>query len=554
MSTILEYIDKYYKDENFLISKTNNGIYKRSVKDLENNFFYIKIINISDDSIELSLNENIKVVLDKDIKKLKCSCPSNNFCKHIVISILYINKNYIENTNNNEKENNQTQNKYYKEIVDINVEDIIKISNKKNFKYAVENFEKDNITFDENENSIKAYTKEYTIYFPNTNSIEKSICSCEDNDIKSLCTHKIMAILKYKLINNSLENIDKYLYSQKDDIDINILYILNNIIEDIFNKGIYSCNDNDIYKLEKIATKLQVNNFPEISKLVRSLYNNIESMILKKSYFNKVYSFRTISKLYNTIKLIKQLKEENNYKEINSIIGEVRSTYKEQSDINLISLGASPFITSSGYYGISIYLYNLENKEIYTYSTVSPTFYKDSFDDINKIYTSKNHFNSSIEELSKHNIKFKNPKINNNNKISSSKSTIIELTDRINYNFIKNIKTTNKELFTVDNKNINYNYFYNNKKSYNIFILEFIELKNIKYNKEKKILYFDIIDINNQIINLYIRKNIVTSIEYIKNYKNSEIDKNRFIVLEKTTNRIKPISIINMNSLINIYF
>ena len=91
MSTILEYIDKYYKDENFLISKTNNGIYKRSVKDLENNFFYIKIINISDDSIELSLNENIKVVLDKDIKKFQCSCHSNNFCKHIIISILYIN-------------------------------------------------------------------------------------------------------------------------------------------------------------------------------------------------------------------------------------------------------------------------------------------------------------------------------------------------------------------------------------------------------------------------------------------------------------------------------
>ncbi|ELV05618.1 SWIM zinc finger family protein, partial [Brachyspira hampsonii] len=83
---------KQYINEKFLLTLTNKGIYNRSVKDIDN------IINNSPDKIQfeeaedkikvtIDMGEKIEVILnDEDIKSSKCSCPSKDICKHIIMS------------------------------------------------------------------------------------------------------------------------------------------------------------------------------------------------------------------------------------------------------------------------------------------------------------------------------------------------------------------------------------------------------------------------------------------------------------------------------------
>ena len=101
-----------------------------------------------------------------------------------------------------------------------------------------------------------------------------------------------------------------------------------------------------------------------------------------------------------------------------------------------------------------------------------------------------------------------------------------------------------------------YDYF-NRTNRVKVIIAKFQAIENVDFDKIQQILYFDIVNNEGEErLTLSIKYNSIHSngIKYIMNYKNSDIDKERFILLEKTKYYIRPISIINANAVINIFF
>ncbi|MDA0080430.1 hypothetical protein A9X84_12460 [Brachyspira hyodysenteriae] len=572
---------KQYINENFLLTLTNKGIYNRSVKDIDNiiNNSPEKIhIEEAEDKIKVTIDtgEKIEVILnDEDIKSSKCSCPSKDICKHIIMSLLYIEHLDTENkeneSNTDTAENNteieiKEENNTFDEVKNISYDEIKKLSTKKNFEYALDRLD-DNIEADIEEKAmleINIPEENVIIYFPKKDSIKKAVCSCKDS---SLCAHKIIAILKYKQMYNSLEEIKE----DDKEIDENILKFSKEFIENIFEKGLYSCSEKDFDIAEQLSVKLQVKEMPELAKMFRSISESIDSMINKHASFNKLFTFAILSRLYNTIKVIEKAKQDNDNKTVKLLTGEIRSKYINRKSAELVGLGSYPWISSTGYLGASAYLYNLNTKKLSFFSYVIPTFYdnsKISYDDVRSNYRKKIHFenNISIEEISKYKLKFINYKVNNEERISSSKFTSVILNDRMDYKLLEEIKNSknNEELFAEnydDIKNIDFKYDYFNKNDRSkIIIAKFQIIENQEFNKIEQILYFDIVnnyeEDDEERLTLNVKYTSIHSngIKYIMNYKNSNIDKDRFIVLEKTKYYIRPISIINANAVINIFF
>lgn len=572
---------KQYINENFLLTLTNKGIYNRSVKDIDNiiNNSPEKIkIEETEDKIKVTIDtgEKIEVILnDEDIKSSKCSCPSKDICKHIIMSLLYIEHLDTENkeneSNTDTAENNteieiKEENNTFDEVKNISYDEIKKLSTKKNFEYALDRLD-DNIEADIEEKAmleINIPEENVIIYFPKKDSIKKAVCSCKDS---SLCAHKIIAILKYKQMYNSLEEIKE----DDKEIDENILKFSKEFIENIFEKGLYSCSEKDFDIAEQLSVKLQVKEMPELAKMFRSISESIDSMINKHASFNKLFTFAILSRLYNTIKVIEKAKQDNDNKTVKLLTGEIRSKYINRKSAELVGLGSYPWISSTGYLGASAYLYNLNTKKLSFFSYVIPTFYdnsKISYDDVRSNYRKKIHFenNISIEEISKYKLKFINYKVNNEERISSSKFTSVILNDRMDYKLLEEIKNSknNEELFAEnydDIKNIDFKYDYFNKNDRSkIIIAKFQIIENQEFNKIEQILYFDIVnnyeEDDEERLTLDVKYTSIHSngIKYIMNYKNSNIDKDRFIVLEKTKYYIRPISIINANAVINIFF
>ena len=568
---------KQYINEKFLLTLTNKGIYNRSVKDIDN------IINNTPDKITLEETDNkikvkidtgekIEVMLnDEDIKSSKCTCPSKDICKHIIMSLLYIqhienkvndaNNNELENNNNSETEKEESSN-IFDEVKNITFDEIKKLSTKKNFDYALYKFF-DNIEVSINEKSmLEIYIpkENSNIYFPKKDSIKKAVCSCKDS---SLCSHKIIAILKYKELYGTLEEIKE----EDKEIDENILKFSKEFVESIFEKGLYSCSEKDFDIAEQISLKLQVKIMPEIAKMFRSIADSIDAMLNKKASFNKLFCFATLSRLYNTINLIEKAKNENDNRTVRLLTGEIRSKYIDRNNGEFLGLGAYPWITSTGYLGASAYLYDLNAEEVFFFSYVIPTIYdnsKISYDDVRSNYRKKIHFenNLSIEEVSKHKLKFINYAVNGDNRISSSKYTSVILNDRVDYKLLEQIRMSknNEELFAesyddIINLDFKYDYFNRNDRI-KIIIAKFQKIENIDFDKVNQILYFDIVNDSEDRLELTVKYNTIHSngIKYIMNYKNSEVDKDKFILLEKSKYYIRPISIININSVINIFF
>ena len=489
---------KEYAEENFLISLTNKGIYNRALKDIKN----IKDIKIEEAENRIKISfDGTEIFFTDDIKETACNCPSQKICKHIIIALLHIKKIIKSSEDTNERK-----------ILNKDIINIIDIAKEK-------------------------------------------------NDSKT----------------KNIKNIKK----EKDKIiDDNILEFSKNFIENIFAKGFYSCHEKDFDTAEQIATKLN-NDMPELSKLFRSLSQSIASMLSKKSFFNKIFVMKTLSKIYNTIMTIEEAKKNKDATTIKFLAGKIKSEYIEKSAGEFIGLGAYPWISSSGYFGLTSILYNLNLKKIYYYSYTIPTFYdnyknyQNFHDDIFYNYEKKIHWenNISIETISKYKIKLTNYKINDEYRISSSKKTSAVLDERIDYNFLNDFfkkdlnskkKTVDYDLFFTnfkDIKNIDFKYDYfnnklDNKNKAKILITEFQEIKNINFDKINQILFFDILN-NNEKLTLNIKYNKINSngVDYIKNYKNSELDKNKFMVFAAFgKDKYFPISVININAVINIFF
>ena len=559
---------KQYINENFLLTLTSKGIYNRAVKDIDS------IINNNPEKIKLEESEDkIKVIIDtsevtlndSDIKASKCTCPSKDICKHIIMALLYIeniSSNSAEIDKKASEEEINTDNNSFDEVKNIPFNEIRKLSTKKNFEYALDRFYEDiEVQIKEDAMLEICIPEEDTnVYFPKNDSVKKAVCSCKDS---SLCSHKIIAILKYKEMYGTLEEINE----EDKEIDENILKFSKVFAESIFEKGLYSCSEKDFDIAEQLSIKLQMKIMPELSKMFRSIADGIDAMLNKRASFNKLFCFSTISRLYNTINLIEKAKKENDNKTVKLLTGEIRSKYINRRSGDFLGLGAYPWITSTGYLGVSAYLYNLNSKNTAFFSYVIPTFYdnaKISYEDVRSNYRKKMHFenNLSIEEVSKFKSKFTSYKINSEERISSSKYTSVILNDRVDSKLLEQIKASknNEELFAetyndVLNIDFNYDYFNRNDKI-KIIIAKFQRIENIDFDKVQQILYFDIVNNDDERLTLNIKYNSINSngIKYIMNYKNSDIDKDRFILLEKTKYYIRPISIINVNAVINIFF
>ena len=460
---------------------------------------------------------------------------------------------------------------------------LISLTNKGIYNRALKDFKNiENIKIEESENKIKISFDNIEIFF--TENVKETTCNCPSQKI---CKHIIIALLyikeltrdfKTEITNEKIFEEIKYtknkntkkLKEKNKIIDSNILEFSKKFIENIFAKGFYACHEKDFDAAEQIATKLNINEMPELAKLFRSLSQSIDAMINKKAFFNKIFTMETLSKIYNTINAIENAKKNNDEATIKLLTGEIKSAYIEKSAGEFIGLGAYSWISTSGYFGLTSILYDLNSKKICFYSHTLPTFYDNSknsknlYDDINSNYYKKIHWenNISIETISKYKIKLTNYKINDESRISSSKKTSVIVGEKIDYDFLKNIKEKiqNSKLFISnfeDIKNIDFKYnYFNNKNETKILISEFQKIENINFYKTNQILFFDILN-DNQKLTLNIKYNQINShaFDYIKNYKNSEIDKNKFIVFSATKkSKFSPISVININAVINIFF
>lgn len=430
-------------------------------------------------------------------------------------------------------------------------EDIISASNRGTYKRALKDLSScGEISVFEEGNRIIVEILGEKVHLES--NITDCSCSCPS---KIMCRHIVAAIIAFGNLSDELPEKTKSDYkadtktdlkSENKDIKIDHEY-LSEIIkeaENIIAKGIMSCTENDSRTLLGLALK-GGSVYKDISNLCRNCSEQINLMNSRSADFSQINAAGLFCRLYNTAKAMigkngKQLLEKN----------EICCTERGY----FMCLGAYPWLSRSGYAGITAVLYEKNIDKFFTLNNTMPTFYSSTenagiIKNLTKLLHSRSYWQNekSIAAIIGINFSLINYKSDEHRRISSSKQTNCVSGDKINPEDIP-------EKILMIPENVGYDYFSRKSNEY-FFAVKNPQIKGVHFNASMQNLEFFISGKNIKEIECVIKYNNISenAISFIEEHNNKRFDKSSML-MRKYENYFCPISIITDENIRNIYF
>ena len=534
-----------YANEDFLVTLANKGLYKRALKDLETTG---RIELIGSTQLQVVLDD-VTVTLHESVAQSTCTCPSKTICKHVLMAVLVATE-YVLNSLSKDCLNNpppapskgghpagpevghpsshavgietrlrhlaghaasypplegagggcliQNLNKEpWKELKTVDIPTLRKQAGKKLFEDVLRLIQDGWVAEFTEGDMLQAVinTENITVYFPAQDSINRAVCKC---GAQGLCKHKLIAILSY-LSNQGLLNqesdADSGLSLITPEID-SLLHSADDFIIDIFDKGIIFCGENEVETSIQYSIRMETAGIGNLARMFRSLSTDLENMLNKHVGFNQISTFAILSRLHNTMRLI--LENTNNTQMLGQLIESTRSDYYTTPVGHFTGLGAYPWQTRSGYFGITAYFYYHEKQALCTYSVSLAGYYEQTedlanMDNMKRQYMKNEHWMNtlSLATLSQSTFVLRNFKLNRQNRLSSSVQTQCELTDQVNREVLQELLSTTSCFFLLEETEAHYDYFRKREADW-LVILPFQCIEQTYFNPTEQKLYISI--------------------------------------------------------------
>ena len=515
-------------DDDYLIGISNKGTVNRAKKDLEK----VQSITykVNDENIEFVIDD-VTCLVNDEVQKYKCSCPSRSICKHVIMCYLYMMKNknelfeiskedtneglntYAENSLSQSRENyinNKTETpKEFLKLKEYPLDSIRKEIGEKNLIQIIRRIqfgieytitEKSIITVDFREEHIKVKLLD---------EIENCVCTCKS---KELCIHKAEALILYKLQKKylTLEELSEYAQS-KNYIDIEIIKKaaseIRTLIEDILISGICRVPETILDSINNMAVKCHNYDLPNFEKNLRRIKEEISLYFKKHASFENTRLLNMLTKLYtDTI----TLENTNDLNKITELIGEFKSSYYSIPMIELYGIGEEKWTSKSGYKGTTYYFYENNRNAIFTFTKSIATFYdnnvRENTSNVNN--ASPWNLNCSLNDLSKVHFKLLSGKINSQNRISSSSESKGVIIDK------SNISNINIDSYQFNKwEDIIEKVFFKKKslnENYNMIFIKGSEFGECSFDNITQTFKLEIYDIDNKVLEIDIKFSLET--------------------------------------------
>ncbi|AVQ31245.1 SWIM zinc finger family protein [Fusobacterium varium] len=508
-------------NEEFIVSISNKGIYKRSIKDLEKARENI-LLSVKDTGIIEVKIEDVVVELNVNIQKSRCTCPASSICKHIVMALLYLKEFYDSNQNEEEKEIEEDKEEkideinFYEELKKLTGDKILEIVGKKTYNSVINSiFIRNEAIFEYGDMlTVTIASQNAKVYFPKEKSIENAMCSCKE---KGICSHKIYALISYLIKEGKITEEDtEYETIEIGEKEKEIIENLHIFISSIFDRGISGLTGNEISQAEKFYIQIYgIKLFASADEL-KNLSSELGFYFSKNISFSNKRLMHILCSIYNRTSALLIVKD--NRKKI-MLVGQRQEEKFNLDNIELIGLGASGGITKRNDLLITAYFYCKDINSILSMSTLRP--YENS-SQISTLYNMGQVWSNelSFKEVSVSKMILKDAKLSTG-KISSAKSTICNIKGKTTEEDINELAVSDYSLIITELRKHKFRYFEPYSATKNIFLIKAEEIKNIEYDKIEQKLKFDVLDSNGNTIVFDIKYNSVSenAIKYFEKNK-----------------------------------
>lgn len=428
-------------DDDYLIGISNKGTFNRAKKDLEK--AQSIECKINEENIEITIDD-ITCLVNEEVQKYKCSCPSRSICKHVIMCYLYIRQNSDdifgkdENVHKNDADDKNEEEKEFVNLKEFSIDSIKKEIGEKNlleiirriqFGLTYKIMEEAIITVDFYEEQVKVKL---------LNEIENCVCTCKS---KNLCIHKAEALILYKLEKKYLTIEELIEYGQgKNYLDIDVIKKaaseIRALIEDILISGICRVPETILDSINNMAVKCHNYDLPNFEKKLRRIKEEISLYFKKHASFENKNLLNMLTKLYTDTITLENTTDLN---KITELVGEFKTSYYNIPTIELHGIGEEKWTSKSGYKGTTYYFFENNKNAIFTFTKSIATFYDNNIKVPMRSTNNESpwNLNCSLNELSKIHFKLICGKINSQRRISSSsesKGVVIDKSDFNNIN------------------------------------------------------------------------------------------------------------------------
>lgn len=543
-----------FANEAFLVTLANKGLYKRALKDLETTG-QIEL-SAADGNMQVRLDD-ITVCLNPNLSQSTCSCPSKTVCKHILMGILAA-AGYASSAATPEPASPEP----WKELKTADLAQLRKQAGKKLFEDSLRLIQ-DGWTADFTEGDIleaTINTENITLYFPKEDSLNRAVCKCGES---GLCKHKLIAILSYLsrqgLLSSESAGSQPELSLLSEDA-IHVLKGASRFIIGILEKGLISCGENESETAIQYSIRLETCGIGNLARLFRSLSSDIENMQAKHVGFQPMTTFATLSRLHNTLTLI--LRNTQNQEVLSKLIEGTRSDYYTTPVGHFTGLGAYPWQTRSGYFGITAYFFYHEKQSICTLTSSMAGYYEQTQSLVNaehlKQQLEKQSFwgnNASLARLSVSALLLRNFKLNRQNRLSSSTQTQCEIGDKVKLGNLDTLLTIPELTDPTIPPGQHYDYF-RKKQPEQLVLVSFTHLMEVRFSASEQKLYFTMTDGENEVDGSLayseLNRNAIRKLEQLGS-RYAEV-KQRYMVCLKRPDTLIPVSLITATDIENFYF
>lgn len=543
-----------FANEAFLVTLANKGLYKRALKDLETTG-QIEL-SAADGNMQVRLDD-ITVCLNPNLSQSTCSCPSKTVCKHILMGILAA-AGYASSAATPEPASPEP----WKELKTADLAQLRKQAGKKLFEDSLRLIQ-DGWTADFTEGDIleaTINTENITLYFPKEDSLNRAVCKCGES---GLCKHKLIAILSYLsqqgLLSSESAGSQPELSLLSEDA-IHVLKGASRFIIGILEKGLISCGENESETAIQYSIRLETCGIGNLARLFRSLSSDIENMLAKHVGFQPMTTFATLSRLHNTLTLI--LRNTQNQEVLSKLIEGTRSDYYTTPVGHFTGLGAYPWQTRSGYFGITAYFYYHEKQSICTLTSSMAGYYEQTQSLVNaehlKQQLEKQSFwgnNASLARLSVSTLLLRNFKLNRQNRLSSSTQTQCEIGDKVKLGNLDTLLAIPELTDPTIPPGQHYDYF-RKKQPEQLVLVSFTHLMEVRFSASEQRLYFTMTDGENEVDGSLayseLNRNAIRKLEQLGS-RYADV-RQRYMVCLKRPDTLIPVSLITATEIDNFYF
>ncbi|KLU55001.1 hypothetical protein EL84_23165 [Paenibacillus sp. VT-400] len=457
--------------EDYLIRYANKGLYKRSLKELDNGVSVTYTWNAS--SVSCQLSDGTQCTLENTLDHWECSCPADHICKHVLIAILYDQREYTAEDSMNADEKhaldkdsgisdndpldvpkNVSVTESASNLVS-NVDDPSEIPHtvsreiESRFRWMTESdlpvliksysssmieevvfrlrYPEEIKIFEDSLLTVHLTTQNIEVSFTEEANLAKALCKVQQTAGKMA---KLEALLRYRNLKglDDRDALSGRVYEAK--FSLQTVQECRVMLAGLLKTGLARLPQSYMAQLETLAIAAHSGNLPDIERSLRGIQGELQLFFNRHIRFSMQSMLDRVSKLYLALQVLEE--EKVSVIQQSQLIGNFRSKYFTVPSLHLYGLGADAWETRSGFRGITYYFYCFDDEEIYTYSDVRAVYYDDQQFSYTEHYGAFTPWlpNLTFRQFVGEEVQFHSVKVNEERRISSGEGAKLAILTR----------------------------------------------------------------------------------------------------------------------------